>query len=28
VPQRPDRPPVGLDPQVEARVLDLDGVGR
>ena len=27
-PQRPDRPPVGLDPQVEARVLDPDGVGR
>lgn len=24
-PQRPDRPPVGLDPAVEARVLEADG---
>lgn len=27
-PQRPDRPPVGLDPQVEARVLGLAGTDR
>jgi nucleoside-diphosphate-sugar epimerase len=27
-PQRPDRPPVGLDPETEAKVLAADGPGR